>query len=901
MGSVTPCTTPSALDANARGVVAGAQTLVTVTPAQWTRGVALPSSTGCGPDGGGDRQLVVRYVPRSNGFLTARLTVADDAPRGTDLVGRLLLLDGCGAATQRLACAGRIETEGGLFASPRTLVSPARLTAGRAVYLVATGDAVAATLQITEVGVSRRLGDVCDPSEHGDRCPAGSTCASAPTRECRPDGGEGTRCRRVGSPCEPGLTCFFATPEGYAGVCLRRVAPGAACGAGDWCLDEPCVPGPGARCPAVGSLFGPCRAAEPRCDAGLTCPDAESIGVQRCVRAVAAGERCSPARPESACVAGASCVLAGASWRCVRDGAAAGRCREVAPRCDASLVCASGRGVCEPSAGLPGMGAACALGPERCAAALRCFGGRCLPLGAAGEPCTLGEGAQCAEGATCVTARVSGTDGVARCVRDGASGGACRAGAAPCDGGLPCNGLRRCASWLAQGAACGAQGECGGGARCEGTCRADGAERGWCRLTAPFCDAGLACASGTLGAPPLCARVAPLGQACADDGAVSSVCPIAAECSWTDPRADARCIARSTTTIACFAEAGGPAACPSGTSCARGLCRAEVPPGVACGPSVTCVRGASCVPLAAPPGRAECRMDGGAGGACRTTGVACDAGLQCLVQADGARRCVAAVALGAPCPPPLDRSCVVGAACVGGVCRALGTMGAPCREEGGACEAGLACNVSACQTAATRGAPCDSERACASPLACAAAGSAAPTCGDGRYAVTVRGDVAFEEPCVLPIVEPSTPLSVRVFGEVFDVLVSAAGEAHLRARTPRSLSSVAAGVRDAERVVLDDPMANAICARIDGVAPRRRVPNGGGRWRSDALPYAPALASEVILYEGSDAVEFRLRPSPIGVAPPTYVRAGVAVESIGSFTTPAVRNLPGTSITLTPR
>jgi|GEM_PF-3438314 len=891
-GAITPCTAPSALDAHTFGVVAGAQTLLAVSPAQWTRGVALPPSAGCGPAGGGDRQLVVRYVPRRDGFLTARLTVDDDAPRDDGIVGRLLLLEGCGAATTRRSCAGRIETEGGLFASPRTLVSPARVTAGRAVYLVATGDAVAATLQITEVSVLRQLGEVCDPSQHGDRCPAGSTCAASPTRECRPDGGEETRCRRTGAPCEAGLACFFATPDGHPGVCLRRVPPGASCGAGEWCLDEPCA---GARCPSLGALFGPCRATAPRCDAGLTCPVVEAIGVQRCVRAVAVGERCSPARPESSCVAGTACALTAGAWRCVRDGAAAGRCRATSPRCDAGLACASGRGACEPGAGPPGVGAACSLGPDRCADGLRCFEGRCRPLGASGASCTLGVGPQCVAGATCVAVEGSGAASVARCVRDGARGGACRAGPSPCDEGLPCNGLRRCAPLLAAGAACDAQGVCAGGARCEGTCRADGAERGWCRLAAPSCDAGLACASGTLGEPPLCARVLPLGARCVDDGAVSAVCSAAAECRWADPRDDARCVARSTTAVACFA-----AACPSGTSCARGLCRGEVPVGASCGPTVTCARGASCA-SSAQPGRQECRADGLVGGACRMSGGPCEASLLCVAQADGARRCVAAVPLNAPCPPPLDRACAPGSACVGGACRALGSLGAPCREGASACDPGLACDASLCRSASPRGAPCGAERACATSLACASDAGSPATCSDGRYVVAVRTGVAFEDPCVIPIEAPRTPLSVRLFGVTFDVVLSAAGEAHLEARAPRAPSSITAGAREAERIALDDPVANAICARIDGEAPRRRVLLGGGRWRSDALPYAPALASEVILYEGSDAVEFRLRPSPIGVAAPSHVRPSLAAEAVGSFLAPAVPNLAGTSITLTPR
>ncbi len=893
VGGVTPgapCTEAVTVDGNAAGQRFGRTTAVFVASSQWARGVSLPASEGCGPDGGGDRQVVVRYVMQGDGWLTARARVADEHERrDVRFVGRLLLLDRCGAGAQRLACAGRVENGDGLFPLPRTLVSPRRYARGETVYLAATGDAPDVTILLSEADPLRALGATCDPFLVADRCAEGTTCVGS----CVPDGVEGARCRRSGAACEPGLACAFATREGFPGVCVRRAEPGGRCSVLVSCAAGPC-PASGS-CPPAGALSGPCRAGAARCDEGLTCASVGSVA--RCERTLADGARCSPRRREAPCARGSSCLAVGEVWRCVRDGSNAGACRARVPRCDAGLVCSLRDSRCAPGPGPGALGEPCGGGvaDETCAPGLRCVADRCvarLPPGAACDPMAAQE--ECAAGSSC-----AGPAGGGRCASDGAIEGRCRAGATPCDAGLACTASARCAPAAEVGALCANDVACARSERCELTCRATGADGGWCRPGEAPCDAGLTCVPGEVGSPSYCVRALAAGARCNGGARGREQCGDGLACLPLDGEVLLRCAPSVTAAVACSSDRGGAASCPAGAACEAGVCRSLVGPGAPCGPGVSCGPAATCG-WPEDAGGVQCVARGSLGGACRTTGALCDATLGCVHDALNRGTCVPGARAGARCSDAVNDGCADGLACADAVCVAEGSRGAPCRATGAPCDPGLACDGASCVTASARGAACV-EGACAEGLACATAGAAPATCGDGDYAMSVRQGAAFEDPCDLPIVEPATPFPLRYFGVPYSVRVSPAGEAWLSA-PPRAEGGASVDVRLGDvPITLDSPRQDGVCARIVGAAPRRRLVFGGG-WAGDGgSSTTPVFGWAASIAEGSDVIEVRLRAPPSGSFARRHVRVRLRADNVTRYVSAAVADVPGAAITLTPR
>jgi hypothetical protein len=157
--------------------------------------------------------------------------------------------------------------------------------------------------------------------------------------------------------------------------------------------------------------------------------------------------------------------------------------------------------------------------------------GTCRRPVALGMPCV--GGSLCARGATCLANPGSTTMGT--CVVDGASGGVCLVGRAPCADGLSCtvpipapDNTGICRPTLMTGAECDTTltvGICAGGAACRQAptamnpgryqCFAAGGRGGLCRAGSPQCDAGLECSAAT---PATCRAQVMRGAACDPTG-----------------------------------------------------------------------------------------------------------------------------------------------------------------------------------------------------------------------------------------------------------------------------------------------------------------------------------------------------------------------------------------------
>jgi hypothetical protein len=336
-------------------------------------------------------------------------------------------------------------------------------------------------------------------------CDAGLACGFVrDTAVCVVDATLGTR----GGPCASsavarcgeGLACDLTTRR-----CVDALTAGADCAVAAQTCADGLVCGRSAggsttrgRCVAPGAEGGACRSLPPACDAGLVC---SSPFEGRCVRALAAGDRCDVTDPTRACIG--ECV----ANRCLPLGARDGPCREVGEACDDGLACVATRSgercvvplpagarcrfaaddACAPGTAcrLPaGTGEAVCqddgtLSPPcdsngGCAAGRRCVQGLCRPVVAAGALC-FGAVA-CAAGSSCLYPDATVFAGA--CVRDGAPGAACRESGAPCDAGSVCRAVAltpwragQCAIEARAGEACGTASPprvCAAGLRCEG-------------------------------------------------------------------------------------------------------------------------------------------------------------------------------------------------------------------------------------------------------------------------------------------------------------------------------------------------------------------------------------------------------------------------------------------------
>ncbi len=164
-------------------------------------------------------------------------------------------------------------------------------------------------------------GAECDPSLVTGVCAAGSSCRQAPTArnpgryQCFATGTQGGLCRAASPRCDGMLECSSATPA----TCRAQAAMGAACdvtGNADYCAaGSSCAPDmafAAGTCAPDGTAPGTaCRAAEPRCDAMLTC--GAFGGRNICRREVMADQPCDYRNGSAFCPMGASCLPAGPS------------------------------------------------------------------------------------------------------------------------------------------------------------------------------------------------------------------------------------------------------------------------------------------------------------------------------------------------------------------------------------------------------------------------------------------------------------------------------------------------------------------------------------------------------------------------------------------------------------
>lgn len=404
--------------------------------------------------------------------------------------------------------------------------------------------------------------------------------AYAPCEIVAPPGGamcgEGARCEGVCLPDrEVGASCAEDTDCAESLWCVgRRCALPRLVASSRPCEVGGVTCGAGSRCEA-----GRCRAEAPdgaACDADAVCAAARECVGGRCGVPVPRGGDCTGAA--LSCARGTTCLRAADGLRCV-DAAP--------PRCDAATPCAAGT---------------------------RCIDGRCAADGVCVSAQTYPR-VPCGEGAGCVDSPESvRTPTLPRCVRDGTVGGFCRAAGAPCDEGAACS-AGRCLAVVEEGVRCGPWSAlCGPGLRCGpvARCVRDGAPGG----AGGVCLAGLRCSDGLRcdSFRGECVRAAGSGGPCD----ASSNCPPTEFCDRESQRCrprvgrgeacsqgdacleplacSGRCEASSTTIRREGSPCAAPADCRSGR-CVAGTCRFELPPGARCEDGRACLEGFACAPV----------------------------------------------------------------------------------------------------------------------------------------------------------------------------------------------------------------------------------------------------------------------------------------------------------------
>lgn len=212
-----------------------------------------------------------------------------------------------------------------------------------------------------------------------------SSCDATLSREtpaaCRPTGGA----RNLGGGCLDDWQCASGRCQPLAGVacgvCVERIAEGAACQGDDDCDFGLSCPEELRRCVRRGGAGESCATATP-CKVGFSCVGA--VGAAVCRPAAEAGDSCeSPATQVADCDI-ASGIYCGAGGSCRKIGRAAPgeRCGVVGAtyticvgggRCSAD----SGQGVCR---GPVGAGEACTATSSGapCEPGLRCVAGTCV-------------------------------------------------------------------------------------------------------------------------------------------------------------------------------------------------------------------------------------------------------------------------------------------------------------------------------------------------------------------------------------------------------------------------------------------------------------------------------------------------------------------------------------------
>lgn len=313
-------------------------------------------------------------------------------------------------------------------------------------------------------------------------CPPGMPDPCGPGRHCIAigpgvlgicvrEGSRGGLCRLGDLPCDEGIACVMQWCDRNNHFGPRTVCDTRSCGLGEGCV---AVDGR-LRCVAYGAAGGYCRDVGAPCDTGLRC-DAVGDHRSRCGAPIPLGGACNPSLGTEFCLGDAVCVGAAMSGTCRRRGVEGVACR-VDGTCDDGLECQfpvrETRAVC--------------LVPIR-------EGAVCSPTDP-GAP-------QCERGTNCVNGNMG-----PRCARDGTLDAMCRGNEPACDDGLVCRrSTRLCVTPRPAGSFCVVEdADCAVGARCialslrAAFCMADGAVGGACRDGSAPCDAGLVCRVESIG------------------------------------------------------------------------------------------------------------------------------------------------------------------------------------------------------------------------------------------------------------------------------------------------------------------------------------------------------------------------------------------------------------------
>lgn len=421
----------------------------------------------------------------------------------------------------------------------------------------------------------------------------------------------------------------------------------------------------------------PCRTSTPRCDRGYACTAPHALAAGSCVPAAAHDRDCRAlgGEPLRACD-GEDCVPGTSGWRCAPLGSLHARCRAGATACDDGLVCT-------PSPGT-------SRGFQTCE----------VPL-PSGAPCVA-----FSQFGACPGDEVCPRDGgVGRCGARGLPFAECRDAAPRCDPGLECressiDATRTCYPTDHVGAPCRSSEGCPDALGClvdpatsSGTCRTPYVRGGPCFGA---CYDGSACHRTGAGSG-LCVAPLRLGDACSYEGERS--CGQDMTCV-AHPDGSARC-ARDGTEGAYRRLDAHP--CDEGlVPTPDGLCRWPFGLGDACGVR-PCTDGSSCV-------RGVCRAEGTLGARCRRDDLSCDDGLACVGHEDS-YVCITAQRLGEPCIAPGEQSasCIAGTECRAGFCAAPLVVPVRCRNVPPGeprCEDGRRCLHGFCWPTAARDAQC---------------------------------------------------------------------------------------------------------------------------------------------------------------------------------------------------
>ncbi len=182
-------------------------------------------------------------------------------------------------------------------------------------------------------------------------------------------------------------------------------------------------------------------------------------------------------------------------------------CNPLQGGCQSGLSCIGplyrDDGTCAATPPRGALGQFCRATGQLCDAPWVCLRGFCLHTLHAGDACNVGIG--CGPGLTCVGYPM------ATCRDDGTENANCRTGAPACDAGLECTPGLVCVRPVARGGICSSSQPCERASWCvspASRCAVDGASGGVCRTGGAPCDAGLSCVDG------LCARVVDAGEPC---------------------------------------------------------------------------------------------------------------------------------------------------------------------------------------------------------------------------------------------------------------------------------------------------------------------------------------------------------------------------------------------------